>query len=1045
MSTQYIVAAVGAVVGGYVGSFFGATAQGAQWGWALGGAVGASMAPNQKVQGPKLADLKATGVEYGQPIPWLQGHPRVAPQVWWSSDRREIATTVEQGGKGGGGTDVTTYTYEVDMLLGLSDNEIVGVSRVWQNGKLVYNTLSSADSGTVAASVTTDLWKRITVYTGSATQMPDPAYEAAVGTANAPAYRGRGSVFIEGLQLGGSGQIPNLTFEVLTKGDVGFAYDQIDPLLSIALTNNDIPCTIGHRVGKYKIMVANTSTGRPLKYWDVEEAQDGTIELVSLGQIGTFQTAGTIVAGNSDQSCFVLNSGGGTNVLRVIEDDATWADYNIGSTFSTWGRRNGVVVGRRLSDGKIVRADTLAASAAGGYVANHIAVGTDKCFALRGSVGPLEVYVFDLSTMALLQTIATPAGGSANLFCDEHDNVYVTSGTAFWRLDVTGWTAMPSPGSSGWGTAGGYSSLNLAGGYLYTTSAGGPSATFTNKRLMMLPTYTLRDESLADVVSRLCLRAGLTAGQFDVTALASIAKPVRAFAVSQVCGTRACLDILASAYFFECVGGDKLYFRPRGSAPVATIPWADLGASMSPEGDAETLALKLNNELEIPAEVALSYINVDKDYNTDTQVSDRLLTAQGSTSNAQLPLAFTASEAKGIADAMVADQGASIVSTRLALPHTYARLEPTDVVLATGDDGSQYRLRLIKRADASGLLSFDAVLDDASVLTSAGVTSTDYIPSTTVNAPAQTLLEVLDIPILRDADNSPGHYGVCKGSSPQWPGAVIFGSANDVDFVQAATVTEAAIFGVATTTLGAWTGGNVFDETNTLTVDVGNGQLASSTRDALLSDETINSLLVGAEIIRFVDAALLGPGVYQLARLLRGQRGTEWAAGGHAAAERVVLLRNAGARRLPLQAGQINVPLYWRGVSIGRKLSTATSKQVTNTGIGLKPHAPVDARVARDAGNDCTIRWARRTRLSHRFLSPGIDAPLGETSEAYVVEIYSSASFLTLVRSISATGPASYTAAQQTSDGLTPGDPLNLRIYQVSAVVGRGYLLQAIA
>lgn len=1039
MSTQYIVAAVGAVIGGYFGGV-----QGAQAGWALGGLVGAAITPNQKSQGPKLVDLKATGVEYGQPIPWLQGHPRVAGQVWWSSDKREIATTTEQGGKGGG-VDVTTYTYEIDLLFGLSDNEIVGVSRIWQNGRLVWNSLSSADSGTVAASVNTDLWKRLTIYTGVAAQLPDPTYEAAVGTAGAPAYRGRGSVFIEGLQLGGSGQMPNLTFEVVTKGTTGFAYDQVDPLFSFALTNNDIPCTVGHKVGQYTVMIANTSTGRPMKYWTVTEATDGTVEIESLGTIGSFQSAGTVVAGNSDESCFVLNSGGGTNVLRVIEANATYADYPITSTVSTWGRRDGVLVGRRVSDGKILRVDTLAASAASGYAVNHIAVGMNRCFALRGAASPFELYVFDLGTMALLQTITVPTGGTQNVFCDDHDNAYVTSGQTFWRLEGSTWVVMPSPGSTGWGTAGGYSSLNLAGGHLYTTTAGNPSSPWASKRLMMLPTYTLQDETLQHVVSLLCLRCGLSAAQFDVTALASITKPVRVFSVSQVCSTRTCLDMLAAAYFFDCVLSDKLYFRPRGGASAVTIPYSDLGASTNSGGEAEPLELRINNELEIPAEVAVSYINVDNDYNTDTQISDRLLTAQGSTSTVQLALGFTAAEAKGIADAMVADQAASVVSTKLALPPGYARLEAADVVVATGADGSQYRLRLIKRADAMGLLSFDAVLDDASVLASAGVTSGDYTPSTSVNGPAHTQIEVLDIPLLRDADNSPGDYVAAKGTSVPWPGAAVFLSANDVDFTQMVTVTEQAVIGTATTPLGNWAGSNVFDETNTLTVAVGLGQLASSTRDAVLTDETINAMLVGNEVIRFVDAILVSPGVYTVARLLRGQRGTEWAGTGHTGAERVVLLRNAGLRRVPIQASQIGVPLYWRGVSLGRKLSSANSQQVTTTGVSLKPFAPVDARVSRDVANDCTITCARRTRLSYRFLTPGIVAPLGEASEQYAIEVYASNAFATVVRTIGATGPASYTAAQQTSDGLTPGNPLNLRIYQVSAVVGRGYPLQAIA
>ncbi|MCX7140523.1 MAG: hypothetical protein NT123_05350, partial [Proteobacteria bacterium] len=104
------------------------------------------------------------------------------------------------------------------MLIGLTDNPIMGVVRIWSNGTLLYTADASADSGSLAASVASNAWTRMTVYTGAAIQLPDPTYEAAVGTANACAYRGRGSVFIEGLKLGQSGQVPNLTFEVVGEG-----------------------------------------------------------------------------------------------------------------------------------------------------------------------------------------------------------------------------------------------------------------------------------------------------------------------------------------------------------------------------------------------------------------------------------------------------------------------------------------------------------------------------------------------------------------------------------------------------------------------------------------------------------------------------------------------------------------------------------------------------------------------------------------------------------------------------------------------------------
>lgn len=212
---QLIIAAAGAAIGGAIAPGVVALGMtGAGIGWTVGSLIGSMFAPTQKGYGPRLGDLRVSGSSYGAVAPWVAGTPRIAGQVIWASTKREIAHTEEQGGKGGGGSEYTTYTYEVDLLILLSENAYVGVSRVWLNGALVWNKSSTSDSATKAASDAYSGWSSITHYDGAASQLPDPIYEAAVTTALAPAYRGRSSVMIEALQLGGGGQIPNLTFEL---------------------------------------------------------------------------------------------------------------------------------------------------------------------------------------------------------------------------------------------------------------------------------------------------------------------------------------------------------------------------------------------------------------------------------------------------------------------------------------------------------------------------------------------------------------------------------------------------------------------------------------------------------------------------------------------------------------------------------------------------------------------------------------------------------------------------------------------------------------
>jgi len=88
---------------------------------------------------------------------------------------------------------------------------------------------------------------------------------------------------------------------------------------------------------------------------------------------------------------------------------------------------------------------------------------------------------------------------------------------------------------------------------------------------------------------------------------------------------------------------------------------------------------------------------------------------------------------------------------------------------------------------------------------------------------------------------------------------------------------------------------------------------------------------------------------------------------------------------------------------------------------------------------DLTIRWTRRSRSLAADNWGGLEVPRGEELEAYEVEILDGAT-VKRVLSTAATS-AVYTAADQTADWGAPlglGDTLDIRIFQLSALVGRG-------
>ncbi len=1066
-------------------------------GWAIGSTLGQLLVPkpNQKVSQQPLTDLTVLGTDYGQPIPWVQGHPAIAGQMWWNTDRRPIATTTSSGGgKGGGGSvESTTYTYDMDCLIGLSDNEIAGISRIWKNGKLVWTNLSLSSDESLVGSSTSELWTRLDIYKGTTLQEADPTYQAAllasgdiVDAADAPAYRGRAYVFIEGLQLGGGGQIPNLVFELQSKynaPNITFSPATLPSSSSWAYGLGYLPW-----VDRW---VAHAGGAGPKAYSD-----DGCATWQS-GSGGTVGGGPPILAVNDVAAVTGYNGG---RVARTT-DGIVWTDgpnygfashglYALGvmpngnfliadgvgaAPGRTWGSADGETWANLGSMPGTGNTDIQGVCSDGSSItiayAGRVGVASNKAWYSLNNGASWTAY--DLPTTQLWN-MCIWNGSVFMLFCTS--SIFLVSETGLpgsWTQKAT----LPFSSQWTWGAAlrGGATLINDSGNDGYVTEDNGDTWTFVDftvnsgwraiatdgYRWAVISTsdndlvysngvgiFDLNNESVADVVARLCRRAGLADDQFDVSGLESITREVRALAVSQIAPPRQAIDLLAAAFFFEYTVADKIYFVPRGGSSVATIPYLDLGASAGDEFP-EPFAPREQNEVEIPARIVVSYINVDDDYQPGAEASDRLVSAVAdSEETVQMAIGLTPDEAKQIADVMLLDRAVARVGSKIALLGNYSGLLPSDVVTVTAEDGSTFRMRIVQANDSFPLLEFNLVLDDATILTSQGITSADYSGSTEIVVPVDTVLALMDMPILRDSDDDAGFYLAARGEDTPYPGASILKSHDQVEFTNVATVTESGVLGICTTTLGDWDGPPVFDEANSFTVDLGpNGTLSSSTNAALIADESVNAALVGHEVIQFRTATLVSPGVYTLSGLLRGLRGTEWAMTGHGLAgsplvgEDFVLLRLSGLRRVQMTISELGDEKYYKGVTFGRALSTAETHDFTNNGVGLKPFSVTHLTALVDvATGDVVVSWERRTRLSARGISTiGQSIPLGEESEAYEVDVTPVGSPSSVVRTLSAsTNSVRYTAAMQSADGLSPGS-ITYTAYQISATVGRGY------
>jgi hypothetical protein len=1105
-------------------------------------------------------DLKILGAEYGQAIPYLLGRAAIAGQMWWNTDRRPITTVTRSGGggKGGGGgppeTETTSVTYEMDCLIGLTDNMIAGVARIWANGKLIWgNNSEDSSAETLAASASSTLWTRLTVYTGEDDQLPDPTYEAAVGVGNAPAYIGRGTVFIEGLQLGSSGAVPNLTFEVITRGDSGvvgahyfdadinplqdFTYDGSRYVLS---TNGNGVYIFDTETRTFEILSAESFSdvqslsgvgwvySAELRTFFVgallETGNDKTILAISLdartetGRMPFALVPGDPIGGpaspiplgiSGDELLVALTGefGSAFQFFSASTDEVVPTGFPTNTEHEpyleyvflqrpafkavdgTWWMRGGY-------DGTLSEIE--AVLGVGNGILYRISDETDHGpFLITAFDGSDHSWVYDESRNCIYfldnrrrylrkfdcatQTVSditefdllqaddhylgyfappadAPSTDSVQLVYDSDEDriygVWAASGGAAKLLKihpVTGafessFDLQPANlAISNWAPFNGFTYFDgaLWGGSQSSSGTLGIDPVFgiVEIRIGILPEcYTV-----AEVQAAVCERCGLSSSQYDVSGLTSITREVCSFPWSQVSPGREPTERLMSAYYYECTVSDKIYFRARGGAPVATLAYEELGAASEGSEPGNPLTLKLANDIELSAQIALTYPNLANDYQADTQYTDRLISATPGTVKAvQLALGFEPGEAKAVATSMLLDQVLALVTTQLNFLGYHCAIEPTDVVTATGADGSTYRLRIVRKRDSYPLISCDAVLDDASILTNLGITDLDYDSSTEVASPVSTVLEILDINILRDADDDPGFYLAVKGTGTPYAGSSVWKSTNAIDYTRIETINESTVIGETTTAMGNWTGPRIVDELNSVTVDVGAGTLSSTTRDLLL-DTPINAMWIGGEIVQFRTATLVSPGVYTLTGLLRGCRGTEFAMTGHIAGERAILLRTAGIRRHVLSNAEVGLSRHYKGVTLGRALSSATAEAFTGNAVGLKPFSVFDLRASRDGSNDITFTWQRRSRLSVRTIGElGINVPLGEASEAYELDIIGPGSPTAVVRTISAaTTTAGYTAAQQISDGITPGNPVTVRVYQISESVDRGYVYEA--
>ena len=989
-----------------------------------------------ETEGPRLEDLSVQTSTYGTDIPRLYGTVAMSGNLIWleNGKLKEVVKKKKSGGKGGGSNSepTKTYTYFATFALALCEGPIAGIRRIWCSDKLIYNA-GSDDLETIIAS--NKAAKKFTIYRGTDDQLPDPRYEASVGVGNAPAFRGLAYIVFRDFALADySNTLQGAQFkvEVVSEGtsSVSFVESKVftGPAVDTAVYG---PQSNGAVVG---IMSANSNwyDGAGTLLTDRVIYPGGNTVTKVTGPIKA-----TLISGKY-QACKypllfirdgVLRLRFGADEYPYSDSVGDWVPTNKGLIILSAESRlyllykdptenkTRLVIGYRTM---IVIADTI--------------ILVRKGFTLKISADDLSVISETANSITLDGGYYLAGEGGDIYLCADNPgefvNIYKLDAAA---LGLTDHFVLPP-----------FNAVSPVNSHILSINNGlAIRAGKKQNGTLGYDSYALGKFSIGAVSMGAIIGSEVSASQLlddediDVTEMNTSVAGYRVTGGS----IRSALEPLQVYSPFDVVqSGYKIKFVPRGRNSVLTIPYSDLYAG--DDGLGTVLEQPREMDSQLPSKVTVQYLDASREYAVTSQYYQRTSTPAVNAVEQELAIVMTADDAAKVAEIQTFRAWLERTSSSFSLPPIYQQLEPADVITIIAPDAS-YELRLGEtNMTPEGRLECKAAPNRAALYNSSAVGGEVPGPDGTIGLPGASLFIPLDIPVVDETlQNAPGFVGVMTGYSSNWPGGlVVCSNDNGQTFTDLQAYQGLATIGYARGTLPVNSGALV--DQRTLVVDLISGELDSITRDQMLAGA--NYAAYGAdqrwEIVRFQNAVLQADGSYALSGFARGQRGTEWASGLHAAGDAFVLLEDPDNAFIGMPVESLGLARLYRGITAGDSIDDATDVNFTYRGVNLRPLSPVYPRGVRDSSGNLAVSATRRSRLSSSWWTNGVVAPVGETTESYEADVMSGT---TVKRTISNSSPVfSYTAAQQVNDFGATQSSVTLRIYQLSSAVGRGYPLE---
>lgn len=905
---------IGGIVGGTIGFFVGGPA-GAKWGFELGSIAGGIIKP-QTIQGRQLGPPPTQSTQLGAPIPKAYGRPAPFYGTLLDGEKkaRKIVKKTKQG-KGGPTVKNDAYLLTYAILFG---EEIDSYLRLWRNEVCVYDRRQPTDipgydssAETVleyvarTATKTSSTLGKLTLYTGTRTQNPDPALEVIHGVGNTPAYRGRAYIVIVDDDVTDVGGVAaQWKAEVIGKeGATQVLPADIVPTpafhypLNDAVTSGAANELIRNYDGVYSSI--NIATGPPLQ---INESSSMKTTAKTGYMVAALSPAALITNAVTHFSAAISFEITGTDGGSVWKNLLTyWADEITGTnrfSLNLRGTNNLTpTVGYTYGSGYDI------------YVSAASEIALNTPYRMHVVVDPPHLYLYLNGELAAQNDpVTNPAGGA--------------SSTGI-RLAVGGDQYPASTGAVG--------NFSSAKGWEVALTADQVRADYLTTDVLAIPDYTdayydyrarvirnatashyyysVTKPSLQSIVEDIAgpLRCGIPTANFTAADLASIEVP--GYLLGQQVSGLDLLGPLQQAYFWDYASFDgQLHARARGGAVVCTITDDDLldTGDDAPETTPSTR--------EFPLKVSVTTQDPAAEYAELPQTSIRTSTTVKAANevNIRLPIPLPADEAMQIAEKIH-----NVLWTEAegklerSLPEEFSRLVPTDSVYYP-DSSRRWYLTRVDEAD--GEVKIEAKLERLADLTSAatGITpDAAQLPDSQLYGP--TIFQAMNLPPQRTDQNVPGIYVAAQGVFTGWKGCEVLMSLNSgTSYESELIITEPSVMGYLTVaepggtpsepiTVRLYDGADSLESVTALELATGKNQAA-----ILKSDGTL-------EVIGWLTATENADGNWELSDITRHMQGTSQLS---LAADDVFVLLDT-TRFIPIDPALAGTTLYLRAVTAG--------------------------------------------------------------------------------------------------------------------------------